>query len=60
MPDSALKGRNDARLLLTLATDTRLIGTDKSTPLKEPDDITPYGMTLPLLRLTRSRPRVPT
>src|SRR6476620_8962752 len=57
---SALKGRKDARLSLLLATATRLIGTDRSTPLKEPCDITPYGMTLPLVRLTRSRPLVPT
>ena len=60
MPLRALYGRNWRRLAASLATATRLTGTDRSMPLNVPWLIAPYGMTLPLLRLTRSRPRVPT
>src|SRR4029078_6362468 len=56
---SALNGLNEARLSLLLATATRLIGTDKSTPLKVPVDSAPYGIVLPLLLLTSCRPREP-
>src|SRR5919201_1398260 len=58
MPLSELNFRKDARLSLTLATATRLTGTDRSTPLKKPEFRMPNGITLPLVRLTRWPPRV--
>jgi hypothetical protein len=56
----ALNGRKAARLVSTLATATRLTGTERSMPLKVPEAITPNGITFPSRWLTRSRPRVPT
>jgi hypothetical protein len=41
MAFKALNGRNEARFVSTLATATRLIGTERSTPLNVPLLITP-------------------